>query len=237
MIIVKTSRTPSSDGDELYIEFENAIGAYNNPDNLGGFGAPNPVRTALGFFLVANYEPTSPAANVPASVAAYDPETVSSFTVQNILTEGPAVLHHYVISIEEYDDQLAYNDGDVTYNVDDVNDKYIQVMINAAWQRITADDVVAGYLEAPYVEYLDEYYLAHPSLVNFKDDLLKIKLSKFRAYNNKECGRQDYLQVRDDYEYVRDTLHSIALDFCAGDYGEAQKQIEELIQFQEKVEA
>ena len=107
-LVIKADVTINTIGTELYIEFLEATGVYNDPDNLGGFGTPNPERNSLAMLLVATHK--KEAGDVPADVLPYNVETVASYTVL-ITPEVNGVLNYVILAIPLFVSGNTYAGG------------------------------------------------------------------------------------------------------------------------------
>ena len=79
MLQLKVSRTAINEtGEEMYLA--DVTGNYNDPDNLGGWGAPNPDRTSKALVAEAFLNKSDDAGGKKdVALDPYDPETVSNF--------------------------------------------------------------------------------------------------------------------------------------------------------------
>lgn len=231
-LVIKTAVSQSQDGLNLLIEFNSATGAYDAGTNPGGFGTPNPERNTLAAIFYANHE--REVADILAAPVAHDPLTVSSFTVPVSAKNG--VFHYYLWLIQLYDDQESPVEGMIRYDNEAPATPFLKKYTSGAW---TASGVVTSVslISEPALALKEGYEFPFPEMIDYRNSLEETKLIKLKARLNAECGRDDYENIRNDFEYVDGSLDSATLDFCAGVYAAAQETLEDIELFKTNKEA
>jgi hypothetical protein len=228
MFVLKTKSTIAEDRSEVYVEFLNATGAYDADSNTGGFGAPNPARNTLAVLIFAEHQLSTE--NIEATISAYNPLTVSSFTIAMEKAKN-GILYHGVLALPIFDDQLTYENGDVVFDNENPSDAFVKKMVDDEWEEVDLKDLVEDTTVYQAVEY--SFPIADAELI--KKNLLAEKLQKLRDYVYDECGEDEYKVLRDRYEYIHGLIRAASDDFCSEYYAEAQLKIEEVFNFETKV--
>ena len=227
---IKANVTINQLGTELYIEFLEATGVYNDPDNPGGFGTPNPDRNTLAMVLVANHRMVD--GDQVADILGYNVLTVTSFTV--LLTAAVnGVLNYVILAIPLFDPVGAYVDGDITYDNTNPSVPVIQEMVAGVWEPRTKEEIVGN----PKIDQLNAYALPISDAIAFANSLNAQKLLKLRAFIYGECPKdEEYEPTRNSFEYVDGLIKNATNAFCAQAYNEAQIDIEEVFDYKEFLE-
>lgn len=226
---LKASTTQKSDGTEIYIEVVDATGVYDVDTNPGGFNAPNPIRNTLAIVIYGVHKTSTE--DVELEFLPYSATTVESFT----LAMEEALNGHSELTITAlpiFDDEEDYEDDDVVYDNENPAAPFIKKMVDDEWVTLTPAELA----EETETTKLVENIFPVPQAKEFMDELNAAKLKKLRAFNNQECIKDDYEDLRDRYEYVKDLLIAATDgDFCSGVYNEAQLKIEEIFAYKEKI--
>lgn len=224
-LILKAAVTIHPQGTELYIEFVNATGVYDVDDNPGGFGTPNPARNTLAILLVANHKKV--AGDVPATILANNPTSVSSFTI-SLTQDVNGVLNFVILAVPIFDDLLSYAEGAVTYDNTNPSVPIIQKMIDGDWVAKTAEELIRDVT----VSKLNDYALPISDAIAFSDELNAKKFLMLRDFIHGNCPKDEqYEPTRNNFEYVDGLIKSATISFCAQAYNEAQIDIEEIFSF------
>lgn len=228
-LILKGDVTIKDDGTELYIEFLNATGVYDVDDNPGGFGTPNPARNTLAIILVAEHKLV--AADQAATILAYNPLSVTSFTI-TITKAVNGVLQWNLLAIPIFDSGGTYVDGDIVYDNENPAAPFIKKRVLGVWEEITAEEVVG---EAVIVQ-ANEYSFPIPDAIEVLRELSVEKLATLRdlVYGN-DCKKEDYEPINNQFNYVDALISSATSAWCAQAYNEAQIDIEEVFNFETQV--
>jgi len=226
-LVLKTLVTRNAAGDQLYIEFLNATGAYNVSTNPGGFGTPNPSRNSLAIIFYGNF--TKVAGNVLAMPSVNDPLTVTSFTIP-LTIDVNGILNYYVFALPIYSGSNSYSAGDVTYDNSNPAAPFIKKYDGTTWTTIHAADLVGT-----SVDQKTGNALVIPDAERFRNTLNASKVEKLRAYIKKLCGHDEYIAVRNQFDFVDGLLEEATNDVCAGAPNEAQIKIEEILAFQQQL--
>lgn len=227
MLELKRALTQKADGTEVYIEVENATGIYNVATNPGGFGAPNPSRNQVALLFYGLHKKT--AGDIEAVVNSYNPETVSSFTLpMNKAINGHMEL--YVFAPLIFNPLGSYTDGDIVYDKENPLDKHLKKRVSGVWVRIEVADLVGEDAEVTTL-FKNEFFV--PQAKEFVDELNAAQQKKLRAFIYKECGKDDYEELRDRFDFAEGELVAATDDFSAAAYNEAQLKIEELFAYQD----
>lgn len=226
-LVLKADVTISDDGTQLFIEFLEATGTYDEENNPGGFGAPNPARNALAIILFAEHKV---AGDVAATVLAYSPLSVSSFTV-TMTKEVNGVLAYTILALPIFAEEGDYDDGDVVYDNTNPAAPFIKEMVEGVFVERTAEEIVGN----ATVTQKNAYSFPIPDAIALQDELAAEKLRVLRDYLNGKCKGEDYKILRDRYEFVEALLISGTNAFCAAAYNEAQIDLEEIFTFESEV--
>lgn len=229
-LIVKGDVEQNAIGSEVYIEFLNATGVYNVDTNPGGFGTPNPARNALAMILVANHKLS--AGDQAASIQAYNPLAVTSFTV-NLSKTVNGVLQWNILAVPLFDSGGSYSDGAVVYDNENPSLPFIKERVAGVWVERTEAQIVGN----ANVVQANEYSFPVPAAMELSKDLLMEKQPKLRdkVYGTNDYTKQEFDTSDQQYKYV-DSLISAACDaFRAEAYNEAQSMIEEVFNYESQV--
>lgn len=225
---LKTKTTINELGTELYIEFTEATGLYDEENNPGGFGAPNPARNTLAIFLHAVHK--NVAGDVGADVHPNTPGNVEAFTIN--MTKGVnGVLHFIVMAIPLFDSDGVYEDGDVVYNTTDPLTPAILKMVESEWVEKTLAELVSD----DNITHVEDYAFPIPAAIALSQSLNAKKLSLLRKLVSGKCANEDYSVIRNQYEYVDSTIKAATASFCRQAFNQAQLKIEEIFAFEESL--
>ncbi len=83
-LVQRFAITESQDGTIIYITDE--TGEYDVVSNPNGYGGPNTAREDVALVILGKYKAT--AGDTDLTFDAYDPETVTEFSVSNLDTDG-----------------------------------------------------------------------------------------------------------------------------------------------------
>jgi hypothetical protein len=223
-LIIRSAVTINAIGTEVYIEFLEATGDYADPDNLGGFGPPNPSRSGLAMVLFAEHMKVD--GNVEADVLFYDATSVTSYTVV-MSRDVNGVLNYNIFAIPIYDPLTTYPEGTILYNNVNPSEPFIQQLVGVEWVVVNPKDLIGN----DAIDQLNDYTFAVPDAIRVVEELNRLKMLKLRDYVKHECEKDEYEPLRAKFEYAEGLLKSATNSFCAQAYNEAQIDIEEIFEF------
>ncbi len=226
-LVVKTAVSLKADGSELYIEFEEATGTYHVTTNPGGFDTPNPSRNSLAAVLVAVHALV--AGDQPAVIQAYNPISSTSFTIT--LTKAVnGVLKYDLLLIPIFDDELTYDDGDITYDNTNPSTPVIQELVLGVWTARTAQQVIGN----ANVDQKNGYSFPIPEAFFYQKELLLDNLLKLEPFINQgcDCEDKDYELANTKYNWISGLICTATDAYRAQAYNEAQKNIEKIFDYQ-----
>jgi hypothetical protein len=223
-LVIKSAVTINTIGTEVYIEFFDATGEYEETENPGGFGPPNPSRSSLAMILFAEH--LKEEANVEADVLFYDPQSVQSYTVA-MSRNVNGVLSYNILAIPIFDPGLTYEEGNVVYDNQNPSESFIKEMVSGEWVTRTPKDIVGN----DTIAQLNDYTFPVPDAIQFVEELNARKMLMLRTYVKHECEKDEYEPLRTQFEYAEGLLKSATNSFCAQAYNEAQIDIEEIFEF------
>jgi hypothetical protein len=225
-LVLKTAVTRNAAGTELYIEFLNATGAYDDPTNLGGFGAPNVARESLAMIYYGLHKTVEE--DIVSVPTAHDPLTATSFTIP-LTRDNNGHLNYYVWGLPIFDDQLVYADGDIVYDNENPSVPFIKERVAGQWVTITSEDLV----DKTVAIYKEGNVFPVPVAESFRMELNGLRLEKLRLMVYGECTEEEYTDFRNAFDYVDSELEEAINDFCSGSYAEAQQKLENIFEYQD----
>lgn len=228
MLVLKTTQERNQEGTEAYIEFLNATGTYNVSTNPGGFGTPNPDRADFAAVLVAIHKLVN--SDVPANILAYDPISVTSFTIE-ITPEVNGHLKYDLYLIPIFDELLTYDEGDITYDNRVPADPSIMIYQDSVWVEIPKE-----YLAGSDLTQKNGNALIIPVAEEFQNELDAERLRKLRDFIKEVCECEEYDKARLNFDFVDAMLGAALRAFCSGAYAEAQINIEEVMSFKAQLD-
>lgn len=230
MLVLKTTQQRNQEGTEAYIEFLEATGTYNVSTNPGGFGAPNPDRADFAAVMIAVHKLVS--GDVPANILAYDPLSVTSFTIE-ITPDVNGHLKYDLYLIPIFDELLTYNEGDITYDNRVPADPAIMIYQDATWVEINKEDILQD--GSDLVQKNGNAFII-PVAEEFQNDLDAERLKKLRDYIKEVCECEEYDKARLYFDFVDAMLGAAIRAFCSGAYAEAQINVEEVLSFKKQLD-
>lgn len=232
MLVPKGDVSQNDVGNEVYIEFLNATGVYDVDDNPGGFGGSNPSRNVLAAILVANHKLV--AGDVAATVLAYNPLSVESFTV-TLPKALNGVLQWNILLMRIYDDAIegSYVNGDIVYDNENPSAPFIKERVAGVWEVRTAAQVV-GKVAVPQA---NEYSLPISAAIDIQIGLNidKLEMLPRFVYSTDGGMKEEYNAVVLKYNYVSSLIQGACNAFDKQSYNEAQKMVEEIFNYESKV--
>lgn len=191
-------------GNEYYISDD--TGVYNLDTNPGGYGTPNKERSEVAVICLVTYRSSN--GDVPLKFQAYDPETVTSFTL-NLDRDGWFEVRLY--QIDKYSDLVTYSPSAITF---DPAADTIQKWDGTAWSQITERDLIS-----------------ETSLVYaIKDRFLPVQATKYLNKLTKIINETPPSKQKEEFMFLYDEIYQVILgsnsDFCDGLKYHAQKTIE-----------
>jgi hypothetical protein len=223
---IKSTATINEAGTEVYIEFLETTGDYHVDDNPGGFGPPNLSRNELAVIIFAEHKIV--AGDVAASIAAYNPLTVESFTV-SISKQVNGVLNYNLFALPIFNPLGVYEDDDVVWDNQNPAQPFIKQMVASAWVVVeSAEDLVTN----ENVIQDNQYRLIIPDAVKFAEELLGKKMKALRLRIKEEISKEEYEPYRLNHEWVEGLIRTADAALKAEAYNEAQTNIEEVFDFQ-----
>lgn len=227
-LVVKTKVTRNVAGTEAYIEFLNATGTYDVSTNPGGFGTPNPDRNDFAAILVAVHKLVE--TDQEASVSAYDPLSVTSFTIA-ITRDVNGELKYDLYLVPIFDSGGTYVDGDIVYDNETPSAPFLKKMVDSDWVTITNDDLAGSDLDQK-----NSYAFIIPDAEAFQNELNAARLLKLREYKKDQCGCDEYDKARLNFDFVDGLLQAATNAHCDEAYAEAQQDVEEVLDFQDQLD-
>jgi hypothetical protein len=230
MLVLKTTQERNQEGTEAYIEFLEATGTYDASTNPGGFGTPNPDRSSFAAVMVAIHRLVN--GDVPANILAYDPVSVTSFTIE-ITPEVNGHLKYDLFLIPFFDEMLTYQEGDITYDNRVPADPSIIIYQNAQWVSIPKEDLIDSGSD---LTQKNGNALIIPVVEEFQNTLDAERLKKLREFIKQVCECEEYDKARLNFDFVDAMLGAALRAFCSGAYAEAQIDIEEILSFKAQLD-
>jgi len=228
MLILKSKPSQNALGTEVYLEVRESTGDYDAEENEGGFGSPNPERSTIALLVYAVHKLL--AGNVTASVQAYNPASVATFTIAMSRAVN-GIIDYTVFALTFYDDQITYEDGDVVYDIENPSEPFVKEMVLGEWVVRSLPEIIGN---ANVIQHSDTT-ISTPAVLSLKNQLLAEKVLKLRAYKKNEIPKEELDDARFRCLYV-DGLHRSAMDaFCNQAFNEAQTNIEEILKYESEV--
>ena len=195
------------DGTKAYVP--DSTGVYNNPDNLGGYGVPNPERVDVAWIPVVQYMGTSETENI--DVEEYVPTAATQITIP-ILKDGHYQVNGFLINVISGGE----SDGDYGY---DITDDKVKLLTLGIWEIVTdlttllgVSGLVSNVLHIPIITQISQK----------KNDVNKERFDKIISGEYDE-GRNANDRI---YTELKGRLEQASNNFCAGNYYEFQRIIE-----------
>ena len=200
------------DGTKAYVK--DSTGIYNNPDNLGGYGTPNPDRGDVAWIVVPQYMGTKETEDI--TVEDYVPTAATQITIP-ITKDGHIQNNGFLIDV------IAGGENDGDYGYDTADDK-VKLLTLGVWEEVTdlttllsATGLVSDVLHIPII----------------------IQSSKKKNDVNNERFDKIITGLYDEGRKANDNLYTEIIgrltqasnNFCAGNYYEFQRIIEALNKF------
>lgn len=200
------------DGTKAYVKL--ATGDYNNPDNLGGFGTPNPERVDTAWINVVQYMGTTETEDI--EVVDYNPLSATQITIP-ITKDGHIQVNGFLIPVIAGGE----NDGDYGY---DTADSKVKLLTLGEWVEVedlttllSAEGLISEILHVPVILYASRK----------KNDVNKERFDKIMSGEYDE-GRKANDRI---YTEIIGRLTQASNNFCAANYYEFQRIIEALNKF------
>lgn len=228
MLQLKSAVSQNQGGTELYIEMVTATGVYDATTNPGGFGSPNPVRNSVALIFYGNNKKS--AGDVLQSPDAYDPATVTSFTIQ-ITNDNNGILEYFVWALPIFDDMLVYVDDDIVYDQENPAAPFIKKMIASVWTPILPIDLITETIEGT----LEDVAFFFPRAIAFRDELNVARLRINRKLQAGDATDLDYDTSKTNFDLVEGLLDIASKAFCGGAFNEAQLRLEEVLTLQDTI--
>lgn len=204
----KITLTISIDGKTLYIT--DATGVYNVTTNPTGYGTPNPERNTLALIPFVTYKKISGDVNVV--VNSYVAESATGFTVP-LGDDGWYTVNTYLVPL--YNVLTTYLEDDITY---DTALNRLQIFKSSVWEDATEADLLAD-------NTINNSLQNHAKIAGISVEINNVWI---KGMEKKPCDRTPFTEKT---AYLDFQLHSFLYDFCSGNRYEAQKTMEELINY------
>ena len=227
---LKRTFTQKADGTEVYIEVVAATGLYNVTTNPGGFGAPNPARNTLALIFYGFHKKSD--GDVVVAENTHDPLTVSQYTIP-MAKDKNGHLEGHIFALRIFDSIVNYVDGDIVYDNENPAAPFIKKRVAGVFVAITEAALIG---EVGVVDALEINEFPVPPAQDFVNELNADQLEKLRAFIKEDCGRDDYEEVKDRFDYVDSLLAISTDDFAALAYNEAQLKVKEIFDYQDILE-
>jgi hypothetical protein len=224
-LVLKVKATIADSGDQVYLEFREATGDYDAIDNPGGFGIPNPTRNSVAVLIKAVHKLTP--GDQAATVLAYNPLTVESFTVE-MSKEVNGVLNFVILAPDIFDPIGSYVDGDIVYDNQNPSAPFLKEMVASAWVPRTIDEII-GKSDVPQI---NAYKFPIPDACAYLVELNAQKLVLVRNVVKNLCGEEEFALFNTKFQYAEVLMRSADFAFKASAFAEAQSNIDELFTLQ-----
>lgn len=185
--------------------------------NLGGYGTPNPDRSAVALVLVSMNKVST--GDVEKTILAYDPESAANWTID--IDNADGVYETTLFALNKWTG--AENEGDVVYNV---STGEVQKLVSAVYVVLTAEQLLAETSPGVDSDLLTDFIVVNSTII--KNTLNREVTEALRKYTQKLCDFETVFAKQNDYNYVRTLLEGGVLQFCRGNYTLAQENIETL---------
>lgn len=196
--------TESQDGSTITISDE--TGTYDVVSNPTGYGGPNTVREDVALIILGKYKAT--AGDTELTFDAYDPETVTSFSVSNLDTDG-----YYQFKIYTVDKFVAQpptlNTFVYNFSSDQLQKGNGASFVSAEPEELEENDIANNTNDWPHI----------PDLFRAKNYLHKLRL----------IGPQSSVKQTDLAAYLVATeivIYGVISLFGEGTFTTAQEEIE-----------
>lgn len=200
------------DGTKAYVP--DSTGVYDNPDNLGGYGTPNPDRVDVAWIVVVQYMGTEETEDI--TVEDYVPTAATQITIP-ITKDGHIQVNGFLIDV------IVGGENDGDYGYDTADDK-VKLLTLGVWEEVedltdllSAAGLVSDILHIPIITQISRK----------KNDVNKERFDKIIS------GKYDEGRKANDriYTELRGRLEQASNNFCAGNYYEFQRIIEATYKF------
>lgn len=222
LVLVISKDSISSDGTTMTIV--DSTGDYNVTTNPGGYGTPNPDRADIAIILRAFAKRISED-DIELDIASYDPENATEWEI-TLNKDGWQQIEAYGLRLYSVDTEFSI--GELTYNA--ATDEIFKILTKSGsgpytytYDVVTIDEVDEDDVTTAYSYVLNTLVLSlsdiclYKSIKKYYDDLdITVKTNPCEDSN---FG--NYLKI-DTY------LKTIAYDFAAGNYSNAQESVEQV---------
>ena len=235
---LKNTNTVNEAGTRVYLTDDTGVYSLTN---LGGYGAPNALRSTLALLLLPTSKGTK--GDVLVSTEPYNPLTTGIF---NVMVGNDGWYVFQLVALPLYDVSLlpTYNVNDVLYDASSGNIfKIIQTTAVVTASPVTTPSPTPAPVVAPvsltfnntlvinlqdlvdstYVQAtIDTLFIANNSKTKLRiNTVISDLISNKADFTDKRLIRQ-----KDNYNAVRSILQGAIYEFCRGNKFVAQKDIE-----------
>lgn len=213
-LITKVERVSiNKEGTEMYLV--DNTGTYS-PDNLSGWGSPNPNRGDMAL-LVEAYLNVMSGEKVLVPVYAYDPETATTFTLK-LPSDG--YIEILSIAVQK---TAPTQDDTYGWTVEDG----LQKMENGSLKGVTVLDVYNDGI----VDMSSTKTVSLGKTIIYRNQMNLDLIALRRKYNNDKEHHFDLAQMIDNFTYVKALLEGANYLWCMGNYTGAEENVEVFNEF------